>query len=146
MNLPFRPVFRALCWMLAASILSGTAPHIDEQLHLTIKGEVSCSPMCKEQVMVLLSGTNLGDSRAEKEIATANLSRTGGTFLLIGSVPISYKGEPSVAFSERAVALELRSAGCPAVRKSILLSNFVRDKYGYLLDMGVVRINCASRN
>jgi hypothetical protein len=120
----------------------GAAPHIDERLHLTIKGELACQPMCGEQPAVILTGLHLGDPRAETEIASANVSHKGGAFLLIGTVLIGYQGQPSVPPSERTVALEVRSRGCSVARRTLVLKNFVRDKYGYLLDIGTIKIYC----
>lgn len=140
---PFaRSMFSNLAWTLVTFFLVGTAPHIDEQLHLTVKGEASCSPLCRHQLEVTLIGTNLGNAPAKREIATASLGRSGGSFLLIGSVPVSYKGEPSVPPSERTVTLEIRSSGCSVVSRSLLLGSFTRDKYGYLLDVGAIKIDC----
>jgi hypothetical protein len=124
-------------------VLLGAAPHIDEQLHLTMTGEVSCSSHCG-QLRITLAGTKLGDATAEKEIATSVLSEEGGHFLLTGSVLVGYEGKPSVAPSEREVSLEFRASACPPIRKTFPLSKFARDKYGYLLDTGKTEIKCAN--
>jgi hypothetical protein len=133
---------KALAGILTMALLLGATLHIDEQLDFTIKGDVACLPRCSQPLAIYLIGKELGDNSTEREIIRASVGPTGGPFVATGSILVGHEGKMPAEPWSRTVTLEVRSGGCSDVRKSFQLSQFVRDKYGYLLDVGRIALNC----
>jgi len=135
----------ALACSMSAASLAREGPYIDEQLHVTITGKISCSSACGERLSIALVGTKLGDSAAEREVARVYLDEDGGAFVVTGSFLVGYEGAPPVEPSERLVTLQVQSSKCPVVKRELRLGTFVRDKYGYRLDIGTLGVDCSPK-
>jgi hypothetical protein len=134
--------YRGVVFAFAGAVLMGSTLHVDEQLYLTLTGEVACLPNCDQPIALTLTGTRLGDPAAEREIARTSLGKVGGQFHLSGSVVIGFEGKPTLPVADRVVTLEVRGSGCATVMRHVHLNDFARDKYGYLFKAGIIKLDC----
>jgi len=132
--------------LCAVGLPKAAGVDIDEQLRFALAGSIECYRSCGSPINISLVGSRLGDTVDERpQIAVASLARDQRSFLLVGSVLLGYKDQASVDPTKRAVQLRVESKGCGPLDRELPITNFKRDKHGYYLDIGKLKLICSDK-